>query len=473
MDERRGDAYPLASPPTVRQAPRLGTGALSLVVFTGQTAKTHRLAHGTTVEVGRAPEHGLTVARQALSRRHFRIQVGEQPSICDLGSLNGTFVNSVRLEPHVPVPLEIGALVEAGGVLFLVRESEVAVEAPAAPAAGGAGPAAAYPIVIEAPAMVRLHDLVGLVARSAMPVLVLGETGVGKEIVSVAVHERSPRAGKPLVRVNCAALPESLLESELFGYEKGAFTGAAQSKPGLIESADGGSFLLDEVGEMPLTTQAKLLRVLESGQVSRLGSVRPRDVDVRFIAATNRALPSLLAKGEFRRDLFYRLNGMTLAIPPLRERLEEIPGLARRFVALGCVASGRKPPSISEGALALLRAYPWPGNVRQLKNVVDRALALCTGDELAAEHVVFDEVLGADTDAGSVPAGDRVTLPHGSMRVDPEEDRKRILEALERAGGNQGRAAEILGVSRRTFMKWLDNHGVSRPRKGPPRSTGS
>jgi transcriptional regulator with PAS, ATPase and Fis domain len=320
--------------------------------------------------------------------------------------------------------------------------------------------------------MVRLHDLVDMVARSTMPVLVLGETGVGKEILSLAVHRRSPRADKPLVRVNCAALPESLLESELFGFEMGAFTGATQSKPGLIESADGGSFLLDEIGEMPLTTQAKLLRVLESNQVTRLGSLKPRTIDVRFIAATNRQLTSLMASGEFRRDLFYRLNGITLPIPPLRERTEEIPGLVRRFIAMASETMRRRPPSVSTGAINLLREYPWPGNIRQLKNVVDRAIAVCVGEEITTAHIVLDDVpcIEFAVAAPSLPPPDRPTPTRGMMRVDPEEDRRKILAALEQAGGNQGRAAEILGVSRRTLMKWLDDHGVPRPRKGP-RST--
>ncbi len=236
--------------------------------------------------------------------------------------------------------------------------------------------------------MQRLHRMVGLVAQAPMCVLVVGETGVGKEIFATAIHEQSPRALKPFVRVNCTALPETILESELFGYERGAFTGASQTKPGLIEAAHGGTFFLDEIGDMPLATQAKLLRVLECGEVMRLGALKPRAIDVRFVAATNAPVSLLLNGGTFRRDLYYRLNGLTIAVPPLRERTGEIVSLAMSFIAARTESSRRRPPALGPGALARLQNYPWPGNVRQLKNVVERALALCEGDVISSEHIV-------------------------------------------------------------------------------------
>jgi transcriptional regulator with PAS, ATPase and Fis domain len=414
----------------------------------------------------------VSIDRPTLSRKHFRIHAGAAPSVRDLGSANGTALNGVRLPPDADVPLTPGTLIEAGGLFFTLQSQDGPAPAPS-PAVPAALPPA---VVVEDPAMVRLHDLIGIVARSTMSVLVVGETGVGKEILAASVHQRSPRAAMPLVRINCAALPESLLESELFGYARGAFTGATQGKQGLLEAADGGTFFLDEIGEMPLSTQAKLLRVLESGEVTRLGSVKPTPIDVRFVAATNADLAALVAAGTFRRDLYYRLNGITIPVPPLRARSAEIASLARAFVAARAAASGRPVPAIAPEAIARLERFPWPGNVRQLRNVVDRALALCTGDVIRAEHVVLDAEPGAAPDPGrrDSPIPPPATLAPGMpagpgrMRVDPEEDRRRLLAALEQAGGNQGRAAALLGISRRTLMKWLDDHQVPRPRK--PRS---
>jgi transcriptional regulator with PAS, ATPase and Fis domain len=418
------------------------------------------LAVGASVEVGRGSEVGVRVDRRTLSRRHFRVRVDASAAwIHDLGSVNGTMLNGARLPAHVPVPLEIGAVIEAAGVFFILRNDEP----PAAPPSLVASAAAPErPVVVAAPAMLRLHELVGVIARSTIPAILVGETGVGKEILSTAVHARSPRARNPLVRINCAALPDSLLESELFGFEKGAFTGAVCAKPGLIESAEGGSFLFDEIGEMPIGIQAKLLRVLESNLVTRLGGLRPRTVDVRFIAATSRDLHELVAAGRFRKDLYYRLDGITIRVPPLRERAEEIPGLARLFASEASSAMGRDALAISAEAISILCAHPWPGNVRQLKNVIDRAVALCTGPEIGVHHIALDPMpLAPDALARPPPAP-----ALGGMRVDPDDDRRSILAALEQARGNQGQAAEILGVSRKTLMRWLDAHGLRRPRKG-------
>ncbi len=329
--------------------------------------------------------------------------------------------------------------------------------------------------------MRRLHELVELVARSNISVLVTGETGVGKEVISQAVHKRSSRADKAFVSLNCAALPETLLESELFGYERGAFTGAVQAKPGLIESAHEGTLFLDEIGEMPLATQAKLLRVLENGELTRIGAVKPRVVDVRFIAATNRDLPALVAHGEFRRDLYYRLNGITIPVPPLRERTPEIAPLAQLFLELAARRAGRRAPRLSAEVVPIFLGHSWPGNIRELKNVIDRALALCVGDHVRASHVLLDPPM-PDVVAGGVsgamsprglpsapPATASAPAPGPAMgrllRIDPDSERKLIEEALERAHGNQAKAAELLGISRRTLINRLDEYAIKRPRK--------
>jgi len=345
------------------------------------------------------------------------------------------------------------------------------LESPRAHAAPG--------VVVVDPAMMRLHHLVDLVARSTIPVLIVGETGVGKEVISAAVHLRSPRADRPFVSLNCAALPEALLESELFGYEKGSFTGAQQAKPGLIESAHEGTFFLDEVGEMPLATQAKLLRVLENGELLRVGALRPRRVDVRFIAATNRSLPQLVARDMFRRDLYFRLNGITVPVPPLRERAPEIAPLARFFLAKAAKEAGRACPSLSPEVLDRLAAHAWPGNVRELRNVMDRALTLSASSVIRLEHVVLDAALprsegdlegAAPKQAPSAGAPARSAPPPADkgrlMRMDETTERTLIARALDQCGGNQSKACEVLGISRRTLISRLDEYGMKRPRKG-------
>jgi transcriptional regulator with PAS, ATPase and Fis domain len=324
--------------------------------------------------------------------------------------------------------------------------------------------------------MARLFELIDLVARSTIPVLVIGETGVGKEVVSTAIHERSPRASGPLVRLNCAAMPEALLESELFGYERGAFTGAVQSKPGLVEAAHEGTLFLDEIGEIPLSTQAKLLRVLESGELLRLGALKPRSVDVRFVAATNRDLRGLVAEGRFRGDLYYRLDGITIPVPPLRARPADVPRMAEHFLAAAAGRAGRAAPRLSPDVVEVLTKYAWPGNVRELRNVMERAVALCGGGALTVAHVVLQAGLpiaglpGTREPPDWVPAAGapppRDAASGGRLlRLDPQRERAIIVEALERAGGNQSKACELLGISRRTLLHRLDEHGLPRPRK--------
>jgi transcriptional regulator with PAS, ATPase and Fis domain len=284
------------------------------------------------------------------------------------------------------------------------------------------------------------------------------------------------------VRINCAALAETLLESELFGHERGAFTGAVKAKTGLLEAGNGGTVLLDEVGEMPLTTQAKLLRVLESREVMRVGSIETRAIDVRLVAATNRDLPSLVAAGGFRSDLYFRLNGITIRIPPLRERRDEILPLARTFLA--AAALGR-PIAFTPAALTKLEAYVWPGNVRELRNVVERAVVLSGGaSAIDAHHLAVEAMFFMPSGQPAQPTPQtplaRMSAPTepppamfapapgapGDLRADVEDfERKRIEQALAEAHGNQTRAAELLGISRRTLVSRLDAFGMPRPRK--------
>jgi DNA-binding NtrC family response regulator len=312
-----------------------------------------------------------------------------------------------------------------------------------------------HPLGIFVPAdgpMAQVHRLVEHVAASSLSVLVLGETGTGKEVVAEAIHRFSKRAKGPFVRLNCAALPETLLESELFGHEKGAFTGAIASKPGLVEAADGGTLFLDEMGELPLLTQAKLLRVLEAREVQRLGSVVPKKVDLRIVAATNVDLEAAVRQGKFRLDLYHRLDGVSIAIPPLRARKAEILPLARLFLAKACEAEGIAAPAVTSAAEQALVAHAWPGNVRELRNVVARAAVLAGGSPITPVHLR----LGHDVAAPSTAAADE---------AGGDGERERVLAVLDRCGGNQSRAARELGIPRRTLLRRLDEYGVPRPRK--------
>ncbi len=313
--------------------------------------------------------------------------------------------------------------------------------------------------VVRDDAMGALYRLVDRVAPSQINVLLLGETGVGKEVLATELHRRSKRASAPFLRLNCAALTESLLESELFGHEKGAFTGAIKQKQGLLESAQGGSVFLDEVGEMPASIQAKLLRVLEERKVTRVGATAPQSIDVRFIFATNRDLEAEVARGAFRADLYFRVNGISLVIPPLRERAAEIEPLARQFLSDASKRETRSAPEFSPDAIATLMAWPWPGNIRELKNVIDRAILM------AGEGSLTAEALGLGISA--TPRREVASVGQASNLRDEREaaEKRAVLEALEKTEGNQTKAAELLGVSRRTLVSRLQQYGLTKPRK--------
>lgn len=347
--------------------------------------------------------------------------------------------------------------VEIGWASF--PEDGLSADAILSVAARRSPPTRAEGYVLVDPAMQDLYKVLERVAQGSISVLLLGETGVGKEVLAEAVHQASPRRDGPFVRINCAALAETLLEGELFGYEKGAFTGATKAKAGLLETGHGGTVFLDEIGELPMATQAKLLRVIEQRQVQRLGSLEPRRIDVRFVAATNRDLEAEVLRGTFRRDLYFRLNGVSLRVPPLRDRRAEIPPLARRFAKLIADELARPSPEIGPRAMALLVAYHWPGNIRELKNVIDRAVLLSPDDHLEPEHLPLDK-LGLDQGRPEAP----VSTPAPPTDEDPE--RARIMAALEACGGNQTRAARMLGMGRRTLAGRLDRFQIPRPKKG-------
>jgi DNA-binding NtrC family response regulator len=305
---------------------------------------------------------------------------------------------------------------------------------------GSSGPAAALRARVEA------------AAESDVPVLITGETGTGKDLCARIIHERSRRAQKPLVVVNCAAIPEGLFESELFGHEKGAFTGADRRRVGRFEAADGGTLVLDEVGELPLPSQAKLLRAIETSSFEPVGSSRTARVDVRLIAATNRDLASEVARGGFRKDLYYRLNVVDVHAPPLRERRGDVPLLAAAFLEQIARRQGRAVPVVEPAALAALAAHDYPGNVRELQHALERAVALARGGPVRADHLPPD-VAGraAPPPPGTGEGGDLLPLGEAVERFEQEY----IRRALERSGGHKARAAELLGISRKSLWERL------------------
>jgi DNA-binding NtrC family response regulator len=304
----------------------------------------------------------------------------------------------------------------------------------------------------------------GHTAAGLITILVLGETGTGKEVLANWIHSQSPRAAGPFVCINCAALTDTLLESELFGNEKGAFTGATSAKPGLLETASGGTVFLDEIGEMSAALQTRLLRALESRQIMRVGGRSTRAIDVRFIAASNRDLEAAVAGGSFRQDLYFRLNGICLTIPPLRERHADVAPLARRFVAQTSRAAKRRPPRLSSEAIALLEGYPWPGNIRELRNVMERALVLCQGNEISVEHLPVEKLRLQRIGSGPAAAPHAPPGPDADADADDAADRRRILEAMAEFGGNQTRVAAKLGIARGTLIARLERYGIRRPR---------
>jgi transcriptional regulator with GAF, ATPase, and Fis domain len=325
--------------------------------------------------------------------------------------------------------------------------------------------------VVAAGALERMDHIVDRVAHSLINVLIRGETGAGKEVLARRIHERSPRAGR-MVSINCAALSESLLESELFGHEMGAFTGALKRKVGLLESADGGTVFLDEIGEMPLATQAKLLRALEQREVTRVGALRPVPIDARFVAATNRHVEEDVAAGRFRADLYFRINGITLTLPPLRERVDEIEPLARAFAEDVSRQMGlSSAPRLSAESLTVLHRWRWPGNIRELRNVIQRAVLLCGDDTvITPAHLIIDDI------GPSLPVPPRaqhpvaVPPPIGSparAAAGIEDERERVVVALQQCAGNQAHAAKLLGISRGTLIKRVVDFGLPRPRKRP------
>ncbi len=310
-------------------------------------------------------------------------------------------------------------------------------------------------IIGRSPPMLRLADRIETIAQSDAPVLITGESGTGKELVARTLHERSTRRAKPFIAVNCAAFPETLLEAELFGHERGAFTGAVKRRDGRFKAADGGTLLLDEIAEVPLPAQAKLLRVLQEGTVEPLGTNESTKVDVRIISATHRNLRDRIKEGRFREDLYYRLNVLDIEIPPLRERRSDMPLLLQYFLNKFTPA-GKSPPTISPRAWAVLSQYHFPGNVREFAHAIEHAVVLAGGGEIEVEHLPGG-ITGTSEGSASSPAGSLRSLSAALKEFEHEY----LMRALAQSNGKKMKAAEILGISRKNLWEKLRLHGIA------------
>ena len=310
------------------------------------------------------------------------------------------------------------------------------------------------------PAMKRVLQIAENVASSRATVLICGESGTGKERLARFIHDMSPRASRRLVAVNCAAIPGELLESELFGFERGAFTGAVQTKPGKFELASDSTFLLDEISELPLLLQAKLLRVIQEGEVERLGGKSPVKVNVRLIATTNRDLSQMVKAGQFREDLYYRLNVIPLHIPPLRERKHDLEALARHFCEVSARANGKGDIRLGVDAITKLGQWGWPGNIRELENVIERSVLLASGNEIQADGISISGFVAPVEEKPGQGLKPGMTIS--------EAERLLIMKTLEHTNQNRTRAAHLLGISIRTLRNKLHEYGVAPASQGSP-----
>ncbi|MCA9537016.1 MAG: sigma 54-interacting transcriptional regulator [Myxococcales bacterium] len=416
-----------------------------LAVVAGDAPAVRVIEAGGALTLGRSGSCDWSFSDSQASRVQAIVRFDTEGGLTieDPGSRNGTFLDDERLsatQPWLP-----GQVVRFGAVrLVATITGSLDESARTAHGAGDSQASESDGVVVSSPLMVETFALADRAARSDATVLILGETGSGKEVVAQRIHRKSRRKQGPFVTLNCGSLVESLAESTLFGHERGAFTGAAQRHPGVFEQASGGTLFLDEVGELSANLQTRLLRVLEDGKVTRVGGTQSLSVDVRVVAATHRDLPEMVRDGEFREDLLYRLDVVRIRVPPLRERPEDVEPLALHF--LTHFADGR-PLRLSAGARRALAAHPFPGNVRELRNCMERAVAL-------AADVVLHE---ADLNLTARGAQERGGLLRAQV---DDEERRAVEEALDACDGNQTRAAKRLGIARRTLINKMEKYGL-------------
>jgi two-component system, NtrC family, response regulator AtoC len=439
-----------------------GSTRAYLVVQRNERVEVVEVPDETEVGIGRGTESQVAIDDARVSRRHARVMWSAgQLLVEDLGSRNGTFVNSHELRGQSR-PVGAGDTIRVGGLEVVVA----VVTAGGAETVGRVLPSKRsrqQPVVVEElldglPGIVvadanmsRMFGFARRIARANTTVLILGETGAGKEVVAQQIHAWSRRAAAPFVRVNCATLQESLAESELFGYERGAFTGADRRKTGFAEAANGGTLFLDELGELSLPVQAKLLAMLENRAIIRVGSAVETPVDVRVISATHRDLTSEIAAGRFREDLFYRLGVVVVRVPPLRERPSEVVLLAKLFAKRFGADFGWTDPVVAQDASSALASYKWPGNVRELRNAIEHAMLITEDGTIEAEHLpetLTRATVQADEEEGGVKA------------AISKLERESIVEALRAEQGNRTRAARRIGISLRSLLYKIDKYNL-------------
>jgi DNA-binding NtrC family response regulator len=424
-----------------RDTPQEGLPQAQVRVRQGTTEFLHELSED-SFTIGKAPDNALVLRDRFVSSHHLRVtRRATGIHVRDLGSTNGTYLNGARL---LEAELPLNSVLRVGDTELVLEPVDPGAQRPS------------HGLIGNAPAMRQLVELLQRVAPSSALVTILGESGTGKELVARALHDGSPRASRPFLPINCAALSPALIESELFGHEKGAFTGADSKRKGAFEAAQGGTLFLDEVGELPLELQAKLLRVLESGEVKPVGANHPFRVDVRVVAATNRDLLAEAHAGRFRKDLYYRLSVLPLVLPPLRERRGDIRLLAEYFLRVHTPRG--HVVKLAPAALAKLQEHSWPGNVRELRNVVSRALLIRKSPKLDADVITFEPAPEhAPGDAAGLPPElpEGVTLEQMMDRV----ERRYIEGTLLRCDHHKDRAAKRLGLARSSLFERLKKWG--------------
>ena len=388
-----------------------------------------------TLTIGSRPDSDLRLEDPTVSRKHAEIsRTAEGFLLQDLGSTNGTSLNGVRVDRAY---LRDGAVVTVGETSMAFSTGEDSVMK------GDQAPSTFGQMVAVSESMLKAFALLEGLAASNITVLIEGETGTGKELAARAVHDRSPRAERPFVIFDCSTVPGQLMESELFGHAKGAFTGASEARPGAVEEAEGGTLFLDEIGELPLDLQPKLLRLLDLKEFKRVGTSDRKVADVRFVAATNLDLEDQVSRDLFRRDLYFRISAAKVTLLPLRERPGDILALARHFMGILNQDQGRSM-ALKKDALGALTKHSWPGNIREMKNLLETAAALCPGDAISAANLPFQA-------AGSKASGD------GSLAGAEEEA---IRDALDKAGGNKRKAARLLGIAPSTLYAKMEKFGL-------------
>jgi len=480
---------------------RTGAVRFRLLVVDGSTSSMVDLPDRGIWLVGRAEDADLRVHDRSVSRRHARLILDDEGvRIADTESHNGVRVNGEPIENTRS--LRSGDVVSLGEVALVLYSVTPEAPTPESASQGREISLGERTVLVADPAMIRLYELIRRLASSDLPVLILGESGAGKENAAFAVHHWSRRADRPFVALNCAAIAESLAESELFGHEKGAFTGAATAKPGLLETTEGGTLFLDELGELPLALQAKLLRALETRRILRVGGTKEREIDLRIVAATHRNLQEEVEAGRFRKDLYFRLAAASVVLPPLRHRPAEVRLLAHRFLAAACMADGRTPPALAPATLALLERYGWEGNVRELKSTMEYLAA--TVSEPVVEPAHLPERIVAASGGGSVSVHAGTATPSAPEAAAPAEgpssggppsaqgrplddeerrserarmeealrvtgplgeelrrlERERMVEALRVTGGVKKHAAALLKMPLRTFTYKCKQYGL-------------